>query len=325
MRVVKAAQFGIQSAFIGGAFVLLGGAALADTSTQPVTYPTSPLAQSGANVKDTTGNTNTVTNSGQGTVNVSNTTNTNNQSGSNSQGGTFLSSTDQNNDSNPPTGTVSNNNNLPGSSAQNATPNNQNAQGNDPAVTNTVPKLDQNSTPAQPYMALEVPQSSFTQQPAKATPIVFFQSKPLRIQPIIVTANIADIAAALPSLPTPASAPVPPKPNSALGHLSAVLADTIVPVFFFLVSAPVRMGLSTLGLATFIVLLLGAFIFNYGLWLRRGGFATAARSDVPSSSHFFPFATPQFLGYVFAPPRYRHNPVFVVAEIKTGGYSLRGL
>lgn len=326
MRVVKAAQFGIQSALIGGAFVLLGGAALADTSTQPATNPTSPLAQSGANVKDTTGNSTTVTNNGQGTVNVSNTTNTNDQSGSNSQGGTTLISGDQNNNSNTPTGTVSNNGSLPGPTGQNAILNNQNSQGNNPTVTNPAPKLDQDTTLAQPVSAPATPQSSTTtEQPALPAPVVFFQSKPLRIQPVIVTSNVADMASALPSLPTPASAPVPPKPNSALGHLSAVLADTIVPVFFFLISAPVRSGLATIVFATFIILLLGAFISNYGLWLRRGGFATAARSDAPTPSNFSPFATPQFLGYVFAPPRFRHSPVFVVAEIKTGGYSLRGL
>jgi hypothetical protein len=325
MRVVKAAQFGIQSALIGGAFVLLGGVALADTSTPGNSSPVTPQSQSGTNLKVTNGNSASVTNSGQGTVSVTNNTNTTNSSGSNSQGGTVLSSTDQNGNSNPPSGTATAGNDQQGPTVSNPTSNNQDTQSGSPVTSTTIPPANQNHTAVAPATAPVAPQSQPVLPAAQAAPVVIFRSRPLKIQPVIETSSVTDMAAGLASLPTPASAPVPPKPNSALGHLTAVLADTIVPVLFFLISVPVRQGLAIGVFATFIVLLLGAFISNYGLWLRRGGFATAARSDAPSLRTISPFATPQFLGYVFAPPRIEHNPVFVVAEIKTGGYSLRGL
>jgi hypothetical protein len=120
--------------------------------------------------------------------------------------------------------------------------------------------------------------------PASA-PTVTYQTRMMPLQPTItgrVGAEVNDLASSLPTPPKPAKAPVPAKSNGALVKLTAVLAGVVVPQPLLLADAAVaetRAGLIGAGL---LILMLAVFVFTYGLWLRRGGFATAARSDAPA-------------------------------------------
>lgn len=118
-------------------------------------------------------------------------------------------------------------------------------------------------------------------------------------QPLVSSANGAGltgaVSAAAPSgshqqLPTPSPA------SGLLDRLSAELAGVVVPSTTWLgvpSSAPVwpvaDLALITAGL-------LGAlFVQTYGLWLRRAGYVTAARSDVMTVGRSM-FVVPQGLG-----------------------------
>lgn len=117
-----------------------------------------------------------------------------------------------------------------------------------------------------------------------APPTVTYYTRMMPLQPTItgrVGAEANDLASSLPTSPKPAKAPVPAKSSGTLVKLTAVLAGVVVPQPLLLVAiaAPeVGAGLSGAGV---MILMLAVFVFTYGLWLRRGGFATAARSDSP--------------------------------------------
>jgi hypothetical protein len=133
----------------------------------------------------------------------------------------------------------------------------------------------------------------------------------LKLQPTItnrVKVLSEDLAATVPSAAAPVKAPTPAKSTGLLGHLKAELAGTTIPqpVLPFGLAAGTLMF--AVNLLTLIVLLANVFTFTYGLWLRRGGFATAARSDAPSNS-LLPVATPYLLGYASLPLR-THSPLF---------------
>jgi hypothetical protein len=126
----------------------------------------------------------------------------------------------------------------------------------------------------------------------------------------------SDLAGLLPSKPIADKKPVPADPSGALGGLRLALAGVVVPhIVLPLLSDSVREFL-TLGLPGLMLLLVTLFIFNYGLWLRRGGFETAARSDAPSAFSQSKFATPHLKGYV-STLRLWHSPLLVVAETDT--------
>lgn len=145
------------------------------------------------------------------------------------------------------------------------------------------------------------------------------------IQPVITNrvAGLAqDLAATVPTAPAPARAPAPTKSTGVLGALVVDLANVLVPqplVPSADIAHRVMLPVSLLALA---VLLVNVFFFTYGLWLRRGGFATAARSDGPSLEVTSSIATPLLLGYVTSPPDLR-NPILMVAETKTRNQSVR--
>jgi len=153
---------------------------------------------------------------------------------------------------------------------------------------------------------------------AMPAPAMTYRVQVLPIQPTIishVTVPEADLAATLPSSPKPDKSPSPAKSSGALVKLSMVMAGVVVPQPFLVLFDLVPRLPEPVLLGAFVTLLFVVFVFSYGLWLRRGGFATAARSDSPASAASgSTFATPLFLGYVSAPPRHRrHNPIFVLS------------
>jgi hypothetical protein len=147
------------------------------------------------------------------------------------------------------------------------------------------------------------------------SPALVYHSSVLPIQPTITshTEPGNDLAASMPSAPVAENTPVPPKSSGALSKLGMVLAGTIVPQPF----APQVAGIGWAAPVMVILMLLAGlavlFVSSYGAWLRRGGFATAARSDVPAPSSPSSFATPLLLSYVSAPPR-QHSSLFGVAN-----------
>jgi hypothetical protein len=147
--------------------------------------------------------------------------------------------------------------------------------------------------------------------------VVAYHSAWLRIQPVITNHPAeVDLAAAMPSVPVADKAPVPAKSNGTLGQLTGILAATVVPQLLLpVVDGAYRLALT--GLLILVLLSTAVFVFTYGLWLRRGGFATAARSDAPTRNLSSPFATPLSLGYVWTLSRQKHSPILlpVVYEI----------
>jgi hypothetical protein len=141
---------------------------------------------------------------------------------------------------------------------------------------------------------------------------VVIGSRVLPIQPRISghtkVLNV-DLAAQLPTAPVGTKIPLPSKSAGLLSSLTLGLAGTVVPQ---LIALPATFEVVTvvLALSAFMTIFVG-FVFSFGLWIRRGGFRSAARSDVASIS----FATPFFMGYVPAMP-HQHNPFLMVAETK---------
>lgn len=143
---------------------------------------------------------------------------------------------------------------------------------------------------------------------------IVFKSQVLVVRPTITnrTAPVAgDLAASLPS--APAKVPHPAHPSGLLGELSAELAATVVPQPYALHGFTAGFVTQVLSLAMLLVVLLNVFTFTYGLWLRRGGFSTAARSNAPNGSSNF--APSLLLDYVSSQRR-QHSPFLVVANSK---------
>jgi hypothetical protein len=304
MRLIKVVHLGLGLAASGGAVLVLSGSALADSGAASATQ----VSQAPAVTLPATGS--DVTNSGSSTVTISK---------SSTLGPTVTKSGNDVNSSigkGDPTDTSGTSkasgddktNTTSKSSDDSQTPK---ADGQTSAAADVTPSL---TAPAPLLPASPSGGSSEVQIVRVIRPAVEYHSTWLPIQPTITshaTPVNSDLAAAMPSAPTPAKAPLPEKPNGALGTLRTALAGSVVPQPFF---PPVSM-VATLMLGSALLtmtLLLGAiFRFSYGLWLRRGGFATAARSDVPTAATIFsPFATPLLLGYVSMPPRL-HSPLLV--------------
>lgn len=124
-----------------------------------------------------------------------------------------------------------------------------------------------------------------------------------RIAPIVT-----DLATGVPSAPVHDQRPNPTQSSGLLGNLTAQLAGTIVPQFVLNFAEVIRGVTLPVGLLVLSIILFTAFTSNYGFWLRRSGFATAARSDA-SLSLSSSFATPFGLGYVSLPWR-NQSPLF---------------
>jgi hypothetical protein len=156
---------------------------------------------------------------------------------------------------------------------------------------------------------------SQTQSASSSRPAII-----LPIQPTIrsyAVSDVGDLAWSLPSVPVAAKQPVPAKSNGAMGNLRWILAGVVVPNMIALTDWAALAGLMAALIALGGLLLGTLYTFSYGLWLKRGGFVNAARSDAPAAlATSSLFATPQLLGYVTMPPR-RHNPIFVVSDIKS--------
>lgn len=138
----------------------------------------------------------------------------------------------------------------------------------------------------------------------------------LPIQPTITSRTallVPDLAAALPSATAPAKAPEPAKSSGDLVRLTDELAGVTVPQAFTLPLTMVMRSVLALSLLFLVVVLGRVTVFNYGLWLRRSGFSTAARSD--AGAYNSSLATSLRLGYGLALRR-NHSPLLVVAETK---------
>ncbi|HVQ43506.1 MAG TPA: hypothetical protein VMT30_00890 [Candidatus Saccharimonadia bacterium] len=146
----------------------------------------------------------------------------------------------------------------------------------------------------------------------------------LTIQPRITTgrpAVVEDLATALPSAPAvaqkPSNVPAPQQPTGVFGRLTLTLAGSVVPYFLIaLDAAPVGLVVSLMVLALMVSLALRRVVSVFGTWMRQGGYAHAARSDVASAMVKTFFATPFPLGYVTA-IRSTHSPIFMVSETKS--------
>lgn len=157
----------------------------------------------------------------------------------------------------------------------------------------------------------EVPSAGTSAQAATRTTM-------MPIQPVITnrTSPLApDLAESMPSAPAPAKAPVPTKSTGVLAGLVVGLSNVVVPQPVTPVDSVSLKLILGVSLLTLVVLLANVFEFSYGQWLRRGGFATAARSDEPLNSFTSPlFATPLLSGYVKQPPRL-HSPILMLVLV----------
>ncbi len=145
----------------------------------------------------------------------------------------------------------------------------------------------------------------------------------LEIGPKITTTNLQlnDLASMIPSAPAqrqnPSVPPEPVIPSGLLSNFAAMLAGTVVPSVFAVTNLVIPAMESLISiLATILLLVIGRALSTFGSLTRRGGFAHAARSDVPAAIFYSFFATPLRLGYVlaFSP---QHNPFLMVSENKT--------
>jgi hypothetical protein len=149
---------------------------------------------------------------------------------------------------------------------------------------------------------------------------IHYRSALLAVQPTIITRDDVtetDLASAVPSAPTPTKVPGSPTKSSgaALERLTSSLETSIVPPAFFpsvSLFEELKLILLLLVIAVAFAKLVG---MTYGEWLRKGGYATAARSDAPATVFTSLFATPFLLGYVSAPPR-SHGPSLMVSNYK---------
>lgn len=134
-----------------------------------------------------------------------------------------------------------------------------------------------------------------------------------------------DLASMVPTAPDqsqlPAKQPTPAQPNSALNQLTAELAGSVVPPVYF---SPSLLG-TALVIGIMMMLLacvpgLRSIGVSFGTWLRQGGYAHAARSDVAATPISF-FATPPTLSYETAnlPTR---SSFLMVSKIKTGFFDV---
>lgn len=154
------------------------------------------------------------------------------------------------------------------------------------------------SASGQPFIAVAVPVIG---QTTKADTAIF-APKILVVQPKITnrTAAVADLAASLPSAAIPMDAPMPAESTGLLSNLTTQMASTVVPEQIVPVTAALPELLTLLVVCVTVLVAVRVFAYSYGAWLRRGGFATAARSDA-GASLLFPFATPSLLGSVELP------------------------
>lgn len=159
---------------------------------------------------------------------------------------------------------------------------------------------------------------------AVAFETIVINSTVLPVQPKITTTHVAaieDLAASVPSAPAnhshPSTPAEPSQSSGLLSRLSAGLAGSVVPPVFLTPAfglAGLVIELASLLILT--LLTLGRLALTFGAFVRRGGYAHAARSDVAEAARNTIFATPLVMSYVpaFVP---RHSSFLVVSETKT--------
>jgi hypothetical protein len=293
MRLIKVVQFGFGLAVAGGTAVVISGSAMAAETTETSSPQTTQVVeQSSQSVVDS------ATTTGQ-TPGVTGTEKTKAQP--------VAAPEDK-----AGTGTVSQ------SEQSKPVDDKQPAVKTSDTDTTTIAKVSDagSATPKDDVIAIIPSVHTNTAQPAPvAAPALMYHSSVLPIQPVITSHQVLgnDLAASMPSAPVAEKMPVPAKSSGVLGKLGLVLAGVVVPQSF--TSQAVGAGLAAPVAIWLILLAVLALLFvsSYGAWLRRGGFATAARSDVPAPATSNLFATPLLLSYVPAPPRQRSS-LFGVAN-----------
>jgi hypothetical protein len=147
---------------------------------------------------------------------------------------------------------------------------------------------------------------------------VTYREQRLPIQPVI-TAHptlVEDLAASVPSAPVsgPAVPHAPVKSGGLWGALTIGIGATLVHRVM-LDSGSGLFHAASAGAALLyvdvLVLAPVAFLCGFGMWLRRSGYVTAARSDIVARSYIFAF--PGLMGYVTVLPN-MHNPFLVVSD-----------
>ncbi len=167
-------------------------------------------------------------------------------------------------------------------------------------TSNVVKQVPASSVPEikETVVAAESSRTEPAASAAEPAPVVYYQSKPLPIQPVITAAvtQPADLAAATPSATKHHPDNAPAKSNGMLGELTSMLGSVTVPSLIGLNTDLIPVGSSlALSLLILIILAVNLFVSNYGLWLRRSGYAHAARSDASAA---LTFATPLLMSYV---------------------------
>jgi hypothetical protein len=335
MRFGKLVQVAIGFAAASGAFLLLSSNALAAdagsvTSSQPslsglasghIDTPSAPKAPT-----DATGSTATITTTGQSSSTgiITGFGSESSGSGGSSVMGSTTTDTSPVNESSSSDGSSSTLNGV--------TSTNQSSSNGSGGA----PVSDASTTGASNIGTNQVASAATTTVLPTADPIlpsipvatnvvpvaIHYRSAFLAVQPTILTrddAGATDLASAVPSAPVPTKAPGSPAKSSgaALERLTSSLETSIVPPAFFLSSSRVEQLKLILLLVVIVVSFANLVVMTYGLWLRKGGYATAARSDSPNIAFTSPFATPFLLGYASALPR-SHGPSFMVSNCKIG-------
>jgi hypothetical protein len=172
--------------------------------------------------------------------------------------------------------------------------------------------------------AAVVPQESAAPQKSvtDVSPVVSTRTMLMELQPRITATNIvaiSDLAAMVPTASAhdlvPGKAPVPSSTGGVFSKLTAELAASVVPHAYF---SPTVAGIA-FPLSLIILIVTSGFALrfmamSFGDWIRRGGFAHAARSDVAAQLSSL-FATPLILSYVTAVPP-THSSFLMVSNIK---------
>jgi hypothetical protein len=118
-----------------------------------------------------------------------------------------------------------------------------------------------------------------------SVPVVVVQSLRLRIEPTFVSYRSAAISIFDPTLPVrgplTSRPPAPPKTNGVLGEFTAALSVMVVPPTYVPHDLPAARLIFALLFIALAMIPTGLFAYNYGWWLRRGGYVTAPRSDAP--------------------------------------------
>ncbi len=155
---------------------------------------------------------------------------------------------------------------------------------------------------------------------------IVIHSKVLEVQPRITSSRPAamdDLAKMIPSASgvqsgNPARVPAPLQPTDVLTRLTVELAGVVVPQAYL---TPMLGAIDFFARLTILlagmILAIGFALISFGTWLRRGGYAHAARSDVAAGRLRSAFIAIFRLGYVSA-LQPAHSPFLMKLEMQSG-------